>query len=94
VKVAVVAFAATGTLAGTLVAAVLLLDSVTTAPLAGAGPFNMTVPIEQLPPITEVGLRVTELGVAAVTVKLAVRVVPRVPEIATEVLLVTDRWSR
>ena len=74
VKVAVVAFAATVTLAGTCAAAVLLLDRVTTAPPAGAGPFKVTVPVEEVPPITEAGFRVTELSVAAVTVKVAVRV--------------------
>jgi hypothetical protein len=75
-KVAVVALAATVTLAGTCAAAVLLLESVTTAPPAGAGPFNVTVPVEEVPPITEVGLRLTELAVAAVTVMLAVRMAP------------------
>ena len=76
VKVAVVALAATVTLAGTCAAAVLLLDRVTTAPPAGAGPFNFTVPVEGVPPITEAGLKVTELTAAAVTVKLAVLVAP------------------
>lgn len=75
VKVAVVAFAATVTLAGTW-AANLLLDRVTTAPPDGAGPFKVTVPAEDVPPITDVGLRVTELSVAAVTVKIAVFVAP------------------
>jgi len=76
VKVAVVAFAGTVTLAGTCAAAVLLLDRVTTAPPAGAGPFSVTVPVEEVPPITEVGLRVTELSVAAVTVNVVVLVTP------------------
>ena len=76
VKVAVVAFAATVTLAGTCAAAVLLLDRVTTAPPAGAGPVSFTVPVEDVPPITEAGLKVTELTAAAVTVKLAVLVAP------------------
>jgi hypothetical protein len=76
VKVAVVAFAATVTLDGTLAAVVLLLDRVTTAPPAGAGPFNVTVPVDGVPPTTDVGLRLTELSVAAVTVKLAVLVPP------------------
>jgi hypothetical protein len=76
VNVAVVALAATVTLAGTRAAAVLLLDSVTTAPLAGAGPFSVTVPVDELPPSTEVGFKLTELSTAAVTVKLAFWVVP------------------
>ena len=76
VKVAVVAPAGTVTFAGTVAAAVLLLDRVTTAPAAGAGPFNVTVPVDGVPPITEVGLSVTELRVAAVTVRVAVLVTP------------------
>jgi len=72
VNVAVVAFAATVTLAGTWAAAVLLLDSVTTAPPDGAGPVNVTVPVDGVPPITEAGPMLTVLRVAAVTVKVAV----------------------
>src|SRR5271167_4748015 len=60
VKVAVVAFAATVTLGGTCAAAVLLLDRVTTAPPPGAGPFNVTVPVDVLPPNTDAGLTLTE----------------------------------
>jgi len=75
-NVAVVAFAATVTLPGTWAAAVLLLDRVTTAPLAGAGPFSVRVAVEVFPPTTEVGFRVTEFNTVAVTVRLAVRVVP------------------
>ena len=55
VKVALVAFAATVTLAGTCAAAALLLKRVTSAPPAGAGAFNLTVPAEEVPPTTEVG---------------------------------------
>jgi len=76
VKVAVVAFAATVTLAGTCAAAVLLLERVTTAPTDGAGPVKVTVPVEEFPPMTEAGVSVTELSVEAVTVRLAVLVAP------------------
>ena len=69
-----VAFAAIVTLVGT-VATALLLPSVTSAPPAGAGPFSVTVPVDALPPRTDVGLNVTELRVAAVTVKVAAFVI-------------------
>ena len=75
-KVAVAAFGATVTLAGTVAAAVLLLNRVTAAPPAGAGPVRVTVPVDEVAPITEVGLRVTEVNVAAVTVRVAVLVAP------------------
>ena len=81
-KVADVALAATVTVAGTCAAAVLLLDNVTTAPPAGAGPFRVTVPVDEFPPSTETGLRLTKLGTGAVMVKLAVCVEPSVAEIA------------
>ena len=74
VKVAVVAPAATVTEAGTWAAAVLLLVNVTTAPPVGADPLSVTVPVEGLPPTTEVGTRLMELRTGAVTVKVAVRV--------------------
>ena len=66
VKLALVEPAATVTLAGT-VAAVLLLESETTAPPDGAAPVRVTVPCAELPPRTLVGLsvsveRVTEAG--------------------------------
>jgi hypothetical protein len=82
VKVAVLAPAATVTLAGT-VAAALLSDSVTTAPPVGALPFSVTVPVEFAPPVTVVGLTVSEVKVAGVTVRVAVCATPRVPVIVT-----------
>ena len=72
-NVAVVAFGATVTLIGT-VAAALLLPSVTSAPPAGAGPLSVTVPVDEFPPRTDVGVNDTELSVAAFTVKVAVLV--------------------
>ena len=74
-KDALVAPAATVTDAGTWAAAVFELVKVTTAPPAGAGPFNVTVPVEDAPPTTDVGDKPTALRAAgaAVTVKVAVR---------------------
>ena len=89
VKVAVVAPDATVTLAGKCAAEVLLLVRVTTAPPDGAGPVKVTVPVEDVPPVTEAGLRPTELGTAAVTVKPAVCVEPKVAEILSDALSAT-----
>lgn len=47
-------------------------DKVTTAPLEPALPLRVTVPIEEVPPMTVVGLTVTLDSVAGVTVKFAV----------------------
>lgn len=73
VNVAVLPPAATVTLAGT-VAYALLLDSPTTAPAVGAGPFRVAVPMVELPPLTVDGLMVRELSEGALTVKVAVLV--------------------
>jgi hypothetical protein len=89
VKLDLVAPAGIVTLAGTCAAEVLLLDNVTTAPPAGAAPFRLTVPVELFPPTTDVGLLVTEERLAALTVRLVLRVSPYVPEIVTEVLAET-----
>ena len=60
VKAALVAPTGTVRLEGTLAAA-LLLESATCAPPAGAGPLNVTVPVEDCaPPMTLVGFMVTE----------------------------------
>jgi hypothetical protein len=76
-KVALVAPATTVTLAGT-VAAELLLERVTCAPPSGAGPFNVTVPVEDPsgPPRTLEGFRVSEERTGGITVSEAVRVPP------------------
>jgi len=69
---------------------VLLLVSVTTAPPVGAGSFSVTVPVEEFPPVTDVGLKLTELGAGAFTVIVVVFVtVFNVPVTVTAVLLVT-----
>ena len=61
VKVAEVAPAATVTLAGTVTAG-WVSDSVMTAPPAGAGAPNVTVPVDALPAATDVGFKVKALG--------------------------------
>jgi hypothetical protein len=59
-NVALVAPAATVTLAGTWAAVVLLLDRETAAPPVGAAPLSVTVPVDDVPPVTLVGFRDTE----------------------------------
>jgi hypothetical protein len=81
VKDALVAPAATVTLEGTLATVVLLLESVTCAPPVGAGPLSVTVPVDEFPPVTLVGLSVNEEsmgagGGAGVTVSVADLVAP------------------
>lgn len=50
----------TTTLGGTCATAVLLLDKVTVAPVVGAGPLRVTVPLAPAPPTTLVGFTETE----------------------------------
>ena len=80
VKVALVAPAGTVTLEGTLAAAILLLESVTWAPPAGAGPLRITVPVEDCtPPTTLVGFSASEErgdGAEGVTMREAVLLTP------------------
>ena len=60
VNVALLAPAATVTLAGTVAVDVLLLERETAAPPVSAGPLSVTVPVEGDPPVTLVGFSVTE----------------------------------
>src|SRR5256714_3094942 len=87
VKVAVVLAAGTVTLEGTLAAA-LLLESVTCAPPAGAGPLSVTVPVDDcVPPVTLVGFNVSEETVGrggGVTVSGADGLVPALEAGRTE----------
>jgi hypothetical protein len=79
VNVALLAPAATVTLAGTVAAAVLSLIRETAAPPVGAGPLRVTVPLEGEPPVTLIGLSASEESVAepgGVTVSEAVLVPP------------------
>jgi hypothetical protein len=89
VNVAVREPALTTTLPGTCATELLLLDSVTVVPPAGAAPLRVTVPVELLPPITELGLLVMDESVGALTVNVVVCVTPYVPEMVTEVFVET-----
>ena len=72
VKVALVDPDGMVALAGTVAADVLLLDSDTAAPPAGAGPLRVTVPTEELPPVTVDGFSVSETSTGGITVSDAV----------------------
>ena len=63
VKLALVCPADTVTWDGTVATDVLLLDSDTLAPPKGAAPLRVTVPVELFPPLTLVGLRVSDESV-------------------------------
>jgi hypothetical protein len=72
VKVAVEFPAGTVTELGTVATEVLLLDKVTAVPPVGAIPESVTVPVEAVPPVTEVGFKLKELKDGGATVKVAV----------------------
>src|SRR6266850_2249801 len=89
-NVALVLPAAIVTLAGTVAALVLLLDSVMTAPPAGAALVSLAVPCEAVPPVTLVGFTETDEsdagGGGGETVNAALLVAPpNEPEIVTDV---------
>jgi hypothetical protein len=80
-----------------MLAALLLSDSVTTNPPAGAAAVNATIPCDELPPTTDEGLTDTPDSAAGagdedgVTIIGAERVTPpHVPEIVDDVEAVTD----
>ena len=63
VKVRLVVPAVTVTLAGTVAAAVLLLESATTLPPDGAAADSVTVPVDDVPPVTVMGLSDSDASV-------------------------------
>jgi hypothetical protein len=71
VNIAVLAPAGTVTDAGTWATDVRLLESVTIAPPAGAGPFKVTVPAEGFPPWTLLGVSTSDESIAVLTVRVA-----------------------
>jgi hypothetical protein len=77
------------TFTGTWTTEVLLLERVTTAPDGGAAPFNVTVPVELLPPTTDVGVLVTDDRTAALTINVAVFATPYVAVMTEEVFAAT-----
>jgi len=86
-KVAVVAPAATVTELGT-VALVALDFRLTTTPPVGAAPVRVTVPVEDAPPTTDAGERLSLLSVGAAIASAAVAEL--VPELAVIVEEVED----
>jgi hypothetical protein len=79
-KVALVAPCGTETVAGTVAAAALLLDSDTTKPPEGAVEVSVTVPWEAVPPVTVAGFTATVDSAAGAaggeTASVALRVTP------------------
>lgn len=76
VALAVVARPGTVTLAGTVAAAVLLLESATTTPAAGAGPLSVTVAVELVPCVTLAGWTAIDTRAGGLTESVAARVTP------------------
>jgi hypothetical protein len=64
---------------------VLLLVRETTAPLGGAAPFSVRVPVDDVPPVTVLGFNVSDVKEATDTVRVVVLVVPYTAEIVTDV---------
>ena len=96
VKLALVAPAATVTLAGTVATAAFPLVSETTAPPLGAPLVNVTVPCEVLPPTIEVGftLTVDKLGAAGAASAWNRREAEKGPATPNELMPRTRHQSR
>lgn len=96
VKLALVAPAATVTLAGTLATAGLLLESVTTAPPEGAAAVRVAVPVEEVGPTTLVGLTDSEdkLGVLVAACGVKRRVAENKPNTPAELRARTRHHKR
>jgi hypothetical protein len=86
VKVPVVAPAATVTVAGT-VADGSLEDKATERPPVGAAPFSVTVPLEDVPPLTVVGFRASFVATGGWTVNAAETGVPLLVAVIFPVVL-------
>ena len=88
VKLALLAPAATVTLAGTPATAGLLLDSATTAPPEEAAAAKVTVPVEALPPTTLVGFTDTDdkLATAAAACGVKLRAADHAPAVPAELM--------
>ena len=71
VNVRLLAPAGMVTLAGTVAAAMLLLERETRAPPVGADPLSFRLPVEGDPLLTLVGFRVSEVRVGVTTVREA-----------------------
>ena len=54
----------------------MLLVRETTAPLGGAAPFSLSVPVDDVPPVTVLGFKVSADKDATVTVRVVVLVTP------------------
>lgn len=76
VKVAVVAPAATVTVAGGVATPEFEEDRATESPPTGAGPLMVSVPVEDDPPVTVVGFSVSETSAGGLTVSVADDAVP------------------
>lgn len=89
VNVAVDAAAATVTVAGTVAEALPELNG-TDVPAVGAGPVRVTVPVDVVPPTTDVGLSARVVTTGALTVRVVFWVTPdNTAEMVTVVLVET-----